>query len=129
MADHAIMNHRDCEPTDMVLEDSRGLNLSHTVLADRLAQVEYHKIMDEMMAPLGDKAHPSAVLAEMLETGFRGYHHMSQKELMDEWHENEELFYQLYQDLGLYYGLNEDDPLVALEQDENDEVEAYGVPV
>ena len=54
---------------------------------------------------------------------------MSQKELMDEWHENEELFYQLYQDSGLYYGLNEDDPLVALEQDENGEVEAYGVPV
>tara|TARA_B100001287_G_scaffold138820_1_gene116906 strand:+ start:1309 stop:1683 length:375 start_codon:yes stop_codon:yes gene_type:complete len=121
--DIGVMNHRDCEPTDVVLEDSRSLKLTHRVLAERLTQVDAQKIKAD--ADNGDYQY----LASVLETGFRGYHNMGLKELMDEWHEQEETFYSLYEDESLLWELDEEDPLITLEQDENGEVETYGVPV
>ena len=120
--DVGVMNHRDCEPTDIVLEDSRSLELTHRVLAERLIQVQARKIQED--AGEGDYQY----LASVFETGFRGYHNMSQKELIDEWRESEELFYGLYEDGGLLWSLDEEDPLIALERDENGEVAHNGLP-
>tara|TARA_A100001388_G_scaffold206709_1_gene157362 strand:- start:696 stop:1016 length:321 start_codon:yes stop_codon:yes gene_type:complete len=105
MADHAIMNHRDCEPDQIIHTDSKGHKLTHRVLAERLVCVETAKIQED--AGSGDYQY----LASVFETGFRGYHNMSQKELIDEWREQEELFYGLWEDGGLLYSLDEADPL------------------
>ena len=119
MADHAIMNHRDCEPTDVIFTDSRGYKLTHYCLAERLMQVEYHKIIEETESPLGDKMLTSSVLVDFLETGFRGYHNFSTKELIDEFDPDvEELFYGLWHDDSLPWDVNEEDPLYSDEQDQ-----------
>ena len=122
MADVGIMNHRDCEPDTVILEDSRSLQLTHRVLAERLIQLQARSIQED--AGHGDYQY----LASVFETGFRGYHNMSQQELREEWREQEELFYGLYDDGALLWELDEEDPLVALERDENGEVAHNGLP-
>ena len=47
MGDHAIMNHRDCEPEDVIHTDSKGHELTHRILAERLIQVDTRKIQDD----------------------------------------------------------------------------------
>ena len=89
MGDHAIMNHRDCEPEDVIHTDSKGHELTHRILAERLIQVDTKKIQDD--AGHGDYQY----LASIFETGFRGYHNMGQKELIDEWREQEDVFFGL----------------------------------
>ena len=120
--DHAIMNHRDCEPDTIIVEDTRSLQLTHRVLAERLIQLQARSIQED--AGNGDYQY----LASVFETGFRGYHNMSQQELREEWREQEELFYGLYDDGALLWELDEEDPLVALERDENGEVAHNGLP-
>ena len=51
---------------------------------------------------------------------------MSSGELWAEWKEQEDRFYRMYEDGELPWELNDEDPLVALEQDENGEVKTYG---
>lgn len=114
MADHAIMNHRDCEPSDVIFTDSRGYKLTHYCLAERLMQVEYHKIQQET-----EGSHTSTVLVDFLETGFRGYHNFSTKELIDEFDSDTEAeFYGLWHDDSLPWDVNEEDPLYSDEQDQ-----------
>ena len=50
---------------------------------------------------------------------------MSPGELWSQWVEAEEKFYHLYETDQLPWDMLEDDPLIALERDENGEVEAY----
>jgi len=111
-----MSDFRKEEQNAIVGEDSRALQLTHKVLAERLIQLEVRAIQED--AGHGD----FTVIAEMLENGFRGYHKMTAGELWSEWKEQEELFYRLYEDGALLWELNEEDPLVALEEDENGEV-------
>ena len=119
MPDHAIMNHRDCEPEDVILTDSRGYELTHRVLAERLGQVEYTKIMEETESVEGNRSLISTVLASWLETGFRGYHNFSTKELLDEYREVEPDFYGLWHDGSLPWDLHEEDPLYTFDTKSN----------
>ena len=120
--DHAIMNHRDCEPDTVIVEDTRSLRLTHRVLAERLIQLQARSIQEDA----GHGAYQ--YLASIFETGFRGYPTMSQQELREEGREQEELFYGLYDDGALLWELDEEDPLTALERDENGEVAHNGLP-
>ena len=67
-------------------------------------------------------------LASIFETGFRGYHNMGQRELRDEWKEQEELFYGLVEDGALLWELDEEDPLYSKATADTDDA-TYGVPV
>ena len=69
-----------------------GEGLSHSVIADRLAQVDAWKIQRD--AGNGDYEY----LANLLESGFRGYHNMSPGELWTEWKETEEQWNTLNED-------------------------------
>ena len=109
------------EKDTIVGEDSRSLQLTHYVLAERLLQVEYYNIQEEIR-----EGHNSDTLIYILEGGFRGYHKMTSGELWAEWQEVEEKFYHLYETNSLPWEVFEDDPLVALEEDENGEVKTYG---
>jgi len=104
------------EDNYIVGEDSRALQLTHYVLAERLVCVEAAGILSD--SNNGD----FMALTDILENGFRGYHKMSAGELWSEWKEVEDRFYRLYEDGELLYGLCDEDPLVALEKDETGEV-------
>lgn len=112
---------KQAEDQSIVGEDSRSLELTHYVLAERLMQVEYWNIQDSILKGSVDDS-----LVYMLEGGFRGFHSMTGGELWSEWQEQEERFYELYESGSLPWELFEDDPLCALEQDENGEVATYG---
>ena len=115
-----VENFKQAEDQTIVGEDSRSLQLTHYVLAERLMAVDARLIQQDMGN--GDFQY----LAELLDSGFRGYHKMSSGELWAEWKEQEDRFYRMYEDGELPWELNDEDPLVALEKDENGEVATYG---
>ena len=104
------------EDNYIVGEDSRALQLTHYVLAERLVCVAAADAYNDCRN--GD----FMALTHILENGFRGYHKMSAGELWAEWKDVEDRFYSLYEDGELPYGLCDEDPLVALEKDETGEV-------
>jgi len=117
MANNLPEDFRDVEQQTIVGEDSRSLQLTHYVLAERLLQVEYANIAKEIVEEAS-----SETLTYILEGGFRGYHKFTSGELWSEWKEVEEKFYHMYETNTLPWELYEEDPLVALEKDENGEV-------
>ena len=108
---------RDVEQSSVVGTDMQGYELTHYVLAERLLQVEYASIRDQIRNEAS-----SDTLTYILEGGFRGFHKFSNEHLIEEYKDMEEKFYHLYETNGLPYMLYEDDPLVALELDETGEV-------
>ena len=121
MSDNLPKDFRDVEQQTIVGEDSRSLQLTHYVLAERLLQVEYANIAKEIVEEAS-----SETLTYILEGGFRGYHKFTSGELWSEWKEVEEKFYHMYETNTLPWEVYEEDPLVALEKDENGEVATYG---
>ena len=121
MSNNLPEDFRDVEQQAIVGEDSRGLQLTHYVLAGRLIQVEYANIADSIRTGMTDDN-----LIYILEGGFRGFHKFTSGELWAEWKEVEEKFYHLYETNGLPWEVYDEDPLVALEEDENGEVKTYG---
>ena len=112
---------KQAEDRSIVGEDSRALQLTHYVLAERLLQIEYWSIQEEIRS-----GETSDTLVYILEGGFRGFHKMTGGELWSEWSEVEDKFYELYESNSLPWELYDEDPLVTLEQDENGEVATYG---
>ena len=118
MANNLPEDFRDVEQQAIVGEDSRSLQLTHYVLAERLLQVEYASIAKEIREEAS-----SETLTYILEGGFRGFHKYTSGELWSEWKDGaEDKFYDLYETNSLPWEVYEEDPLVALEQDENGEV-------
>jgi len=87
MADNLPANRNDSNPDEVIIRDSRGHELTHYVLAERLLQVEYSQISEEI------RTEPSSeTLTYILEGGFRGFHKYTKQELLDEWSEVEDKF-------------------------------------
>ena len=108
------------EDETIVGEDTRGMSLTHYVIAERLVALDCTYIIE-------DGAHKDVeYLADKLSDGWRGYHRMSPGELWSEYKEQEESFYEYYEKNLLICGLAEADPLNTLEADENGEVATYG---
>jgi len=108
------------EDDTIVGEDTRGMSLTHYVIAERLVALDCTYIIE-------DGAHKDVeYLADKLSDGWRGYHRMSPGELWSEYKEQEESFYEYYEKNLLICGLAEADPLNTLEADENGEVATYG---
>ena len=121
MIDNLPSNQREggqqtSDSHDFIYEDKRSLRLSHYVMAERCMLVEYKTIQDEIREGQSD------TLIYILEGGHRGFHKYSEGALIEEYKDMEEKFYSLYEDGELPYELYDDDPLVALEEDENGEV-------
>ena len=110
------LNDQDAEET--FYEDSRALKPSHYVMAERCIQVEYATIKEQI------ETEPSSdTLTYILEGGFRGFHKMGREELVEEYKQIEEQWYNLYEVVGLPWEPYDDDPILSLEMDENGEVE------
>jgi len=106
----------DQEAHEPYYEDSRAMKLSHYMMAERCMQVEAHKIYSDYLE------RDYSTLSYILEGGFRGFHKMSREDLEAEYKEIEEKFYDLYETNSLPWEVYDEDPLVALEEDENGEV-------
>lgn len=100
--DAGFISHQDLT----VGKDCRGHTLTHYVIAERLLQVEYYRIMQDEREQL-----TSETLIHILESGFRGFHNMSPGELWSEWQDAEQLFYRLHDDGALPWTILEQDPL------------------
>jgi hypothetical protein len=101
-----------------ITEDKRALSLSHYVLAERMMQYEAYLILRDIRE---ENNHDN--LIHLLSDGFKGYHQMTNDELVSEWGDSEEGWYGAYDDESLPWAVYEDDPISILEQDENGEVE------
>ena len=91
-------------------EDNRAMVLSHYVMAERCMQVEAVKIYDDY------KKGDVSTLVYILEGGFKGFHNMDSSELIQEYKEIEDKWYQLEQDDELEWDPYEDDPIHTLKE-------------
>ncbi len=104
---------RDVEQNSIVGKASRGENLTHYVLAERMMQVEADLIKQELMDPKD----PPNTLIYMLEGGFRGFHKMTGGELWAEWKDGaEDQWYIMYDDKQLPWEIYDEDPLADPEE-------------
>ena len=97
---------RDVEQSSVVGTDMQGYDLTHYVLAERLLQVEYASIRDQIRNEAS-----SDTLTYILEGGFRGFHKMSREDLESEYKEIEELWYELESSNTLHWEAFEEDPI------------------
>lgn len=98
---------RDVEQSSIVGTDMQGYDLTHYVLAERLLQVEYASIRDQIRNEAS-----SDTLTYILEGGFRGFHKYSSGEQWQEWKDGaEQKWYQLYEDGELPWEPYEEDPI------------------
>ena len=95
---------------DLLYEDKRAMQLTHYVMAERCLQVELEHIITE--SRVGDHS----TLTYILEGGFKGFHNMEPSELIKEYQDYEEQFYNLYECDGLYISVYEDDPINHIEK-------------
>jgi hypothetical protein len=75
-------------------------------MAERCVQTEYAKIMQDLnYGPTSD------TLIYILEGGFKGFHKMTEDELIAEYTEVEDYWYQSYEDELFHWEVYEEDPI------------------
>ena len=92
--------------SEIILTDKQGLGLTHYVMAERCIQTEYAKIMQVL-----NYGPTSETLIYILEGGFKGFHKMTQEELIAEYTEVEDYWYQSYEDELFHWEVYEEDPI------------------
>ena len=95
---------------DQLYEAERAMRLTPYVMAERCLQVEAVKIYDDY------KKGDFSTLTYILEGGFKGFHNMDSSELIEEYKEIEDKWYQLEQDNELEWEPYEDDPIHTLKE-------------
>ena len=98
---------------DHLYEDERAMRLTPYVMAERCLQVEAVKIYDDY------KKGDVSTLVYILEGGFKGFHNMDSSELIQEYKEIEDKWYQLEQDDELEWDPYEEDPIHTLKDEDN----------
>ena len=90
---------------DFLYEDSRAMKLTPYVMAERCLQAEFTGIMEEY------KEGDYSVLTTMLGDGFKGYNNMDPSELIEEYKQIEDKWYELHESGSLPFSPVEDDPI------------------
>ena len=96
---------------DPLYEDTHGMTLTFSQMADRCLNVEMTSIFKDKEQ--GDVD----TLSYLLEEGFKGYNNMEPSELIAEYDSMEDKWYQYYQDNELVYHTSGDDPIQKLEEE------------
>ena len=96
---------------DHLYEDSRAMRLTPYVMAERCLQVEASSIYKEY------KNGDYETLTYILEGGFKGFHNMDSSELIEEYKQIEEMWYNLYETNDLEFEPYEEDPIHKLEEE------------
>ena len=110
MADNLPANLNDQEAHEPYYEDSRAMKLSHYVMAERCLQVEATKIYDDY------KEGDYSTLTYILEGGFKGFHNMDSSELIKEYKDIEDKWYELEADNELNWEPYDEDPIHKLNE-------------
>ena len=95
---------------DHLYEDERAMSLTPYVMAERCLQVEIKNIFKDR--DNGDYD----TLTYILEGGFKGFHNMEPSELIEEYKDIEDEWYQLESDGELPFEPYEDDPIHTLKE-------------
>ena len=95
---------------DLLYEDKRAMALTHYVMAERCLQVQMAQIYNDYKQGEYD------TLTYILEGGFKGFHNMEPSELIKEYEDYEDKWYELYEDDGHYHTVYEDDPINKIEK-------------
>ena len=95
---------------DLLYEDERAMALTHYVMAERCLQVEMADIFNEY------KEGDYSTLTYILEGGFKGFHNMEPSELITEYKDIEDKWYDWYEAEQLYTSVYEDDPINKIEK-------------
>ena len=90
---------------DFLYEDSRAMKLTPYVMAERSLQAEFTGIIEEY------KEGDYSVLTTMLGDGFKGYNNMDPSELIEEYKQIEDKWYELHEEGSLPFSPVEDDPI------------------
>ncbi len=96
---------------DFLYEDNRAMKLTPYVMAERCLQAEIANIRLEGQE--GDYS----TLTYILEGGFKGFHNMEPSELIKEYQEIEDKWYQMYEDNELDFEPYEEDPIHKLKEE------------
>ena len=92
--------------SDIIYTDKQGHGLTHYVMAERCIQTEYSAIMKDL-----NYGPTSETLIYILEGGFKGFHKMSEEELIAEYMEVEDKWYQIHEDQLFHWEVYEKDPI------------------
>ena len=95
---------------DHLYEDERAMSLTPYVMAERCLQVEIKNIFKDR--DNGDYD----TLTYILEGGFKGFHNMEPSELIEEYKDIEDQWYQLESDGELPFEPYEEDPIHTLKE-------------
>jgi hypothetical protein len=95
---------------DLLYEDERAMKLTHYVMAERCLQVEIHGIYYDY------KCGDYDTLTYILEGGFKGFHNMEPSELIEEYKQIEDQWYDLESTNELHWEPYEDDPINKIEK-------------
>jgi len=95
---------------DLLYEDERAMALTHYVMAERCLQAELTAIF------LNGKEGDYSTLTYILEGGFKGFHNMEPSELITEYKDIEDKWYDWYEAEQLYTSVYEDDPINHIEK-------------
>lgn len=107
MPNNLPTDFKDCNKDTEVIVDKEGNFLTHYVLAERLMQVEYALIRDQIR-----NEYSSDTLTYILEGGFRGFHKYTMEHQREEWLDGaEDKWFQLYADKELPWEPYEEDPI------------------
>ena len=96
---------------DFLYEDSRAMKLTPYVMSERCIQAEVVKIFKDKEEGTHD------TLTYILEGGFKGFHNMDSSELIEEYKQIEEQWYNLYECSELEFTPYEEDPIHKLEEE------------
>ena len=95
---------------DHLYEDEKAMSLTPYVMAERCLQVEIKNIFKDR--DNGDYD----TLTYILEGGFKGFHNMEPSELIEEYKDIEDQWYQLESDGELPFEPYEEDPIHTLKE-------------
>jgi hypothetical protein len=95
---------------DLLYEDERAMKLTPYVMSERCLQVEIHGIYYDY------KCGDYDTLTYILEGGFKGFHNMEPSELIEEYKQIEEQWYDLESTNKLHWEPYEDDPINKIEK-------------
>ena len=96
---------------DFLYEDNLGTKLTPYVMAERCLQVQLAGIFFEK------EDNDFATLTYILEGGFKGFHNMDSSELIKEYKDIEDKWYELEADNELNWEPYEDDPINKLKEE------------
>jgi len=95
---------------DLLYEDERAMALTHYVMAERCLGAELTAIF------LNGKEGDYSILTYILEGGFIGFHNMEPSELIKQYKDIEDKWYDWYEAEQLYTSVSEDDPINKIEK-------------